>query len=218
MLLDAITIMIATGDMERSKYTISGEGLAKKFGRNALFRNINLALETGQSLSITGPNGSGKSTLLMILAGLLRPTAGSISLATTKAIEKSEWPLHIGYTGPLINPYDELTGMENISFAAMQGRDDSRALPLLEQFCLDRHRDKKVKHYSSGMKQRLKILLALLNDPPVLMLDEPGMNLDAGGTAVLHSCIQSVRNDKIIILATNDEKEEKLCSGVIRLG
>ncbi len=204
--------------MNTAPYRITGEGLAKKFGRTGLFRNITLSVATGGSLSITGPNGSGKSTLLKILAGLLNPTTGSIVLSSGHLIEKSAWPAHIGYTGPLVNPYDELTGMENISFVLKHGCDTARAGLLLERFDLERHRDKKVRHYSSGMKQRLKLILAIVNDPPVLMFDEAGTNLDAGGTALLHSYLESVRNEKIIILATNDAAEEKLCGGVIRLG
>jgi heme exporter protein A len=210
--------MNKTGKMDTAGYTIKGEGLAKKFGRNNLFRDIALSVATGRSLCITGPNGSGKSTLLKILAGLQNPTAGTVALASDDSIPRAIWHAHIGYTGPLVNPYDDLTGWENISFAARRADASARGNQLLEQFNLDRHRDKKVKHYSSGMKQRLRLILAFLNDPPVLMLDEAGMNLDAGGTALLHTYLESVREEKIIILATNDEQEEKLCGGVIRLG
>ncbi len=204
--------------MSSAPYRISGEGLAKKFGRNTLFRDISLTAATGESLSITGPNGSGKSTLMKILTGIQRPSAGRVDLASGASIEPARWLSHIGYTGPLVNPYDELTGWENITFAARRADAGDRACRLLESFGLGLHRDKKVKHYSSGMKQRLKLILAVLNDPPVLMLDEAGTNLDAAGTALLHSYLESVRKEKIIILATNDPLEEKLCGRTISLG
>jgi heme exporter protein A len=210
--------MNKTGKMDTAKYTIKGEEIAKKFGRNTIFKDINLSVTTGESLCITGPNGSGKSTLLKILAGLQGPTSGTVAVLSDSAIAKSDWHPHIGYTGPLVNPYDELTGGENIVFAARNADVGERADHLLERFSLAVHRDKKVKHYSSGMKQRLRIILAVLNDPPILMLDEAGTNLDAGGTAILHSYLESVRKEKIIILATNDAQEEKLCGEVIRLG
>jgi ABC-type multidrug transport system ATPase subunit len=89
---------------------------------------------------------------------------------------------------------------------------------MLKKFDLSGHSDKKVKYYSSGMKQRLKIILAALNEPPVLILDEPGTNLDSAGREILYGYLDSVRKEKIIILATNDPAEEKLCGGVIRLG
>ncbi len=204
--------------MDTAKHTITVNGLAKKFGRIFLFRDISFSVATGRSLCITGPNGSGKSTLLKILSGLLNPTSGSVVIASGSPIEKNFWMDHIGYTGPLVNPYDELTGIENCSFALKDGGSSEKTRPLLEQFKLDRHGEKKVKYYSSGMKQRLKIILAILNDPPLLLLDEAGTNLDSGGASILHDYLESVRNKKIIVLATNDAAEEKLCSEVIRLG
>lgn len=204
--------------MSSASYRISGQGLTKKFGRNTLFKDISLSAATGESLSITGPNGSGKSTLMKILAGIQKPTAGNVDLAAGAPIDRAQWLSHIGYTGPLVNPYDDLTGWENITFAARHADAGDRAGRLLESFGLGLHRDKKVKHYSSGMKQRLKLILAVLNDPPVLMLDEAGTNLDAAGTALLHSYLESVRKEKIIILATNDPLEEQLCGRTISLG
>ncbi|MBP7734700.1 MAG: ABC transporter ATP-binding protein [Spirochaetes bacterium] len=204
--------------MDTAKYTITVNDLARKFGRHAVFKNINLSVETGRSLCITGPNGSGKSTLLRILAGLQNPTSGTVLLSSGGPIEKALWMDHIGYTGPLVNPYDELTGIENLSFVLKDGGAAQKVSSLLLQFKLDLHGNKKVKHYSSGMKQRLKIILAILNDPPILFLDEAGTNLDSDGTSILHGYLESVRTSKIIILATNDADEEKLCSGVIRLG
>jgi ABC-type multidrug transport system ATPase subunit len=207
-----------TGMMSTAPYSITGEGLAKKFGRSTLFKGINLSVATGESLSITGPNGSGKSTLMKILAGIQQPTAGKVDLVSGVSIEKVQWLSRIGYTGPLVNPYDELTGWENITFASRLADAGERAGLLMEAFGLDLHRDKKVKYYSSGMKQRLKLILAVLNDPPVLMLDEAGTNLDPAGAATLHSYLESVRKDKIIILATNDPQEEQLCGRTITLG
>ncbi len=213
-----ITDLYRTGSMNTTHYTITVNELTRKFGRTLLFRDISLSIATGQSLCITGPNGSGKSTLLKILGGLLNPTSGSVVIASGNPIERHLWIDHIGYTGPLVNPYDELTGIENLSFALKEGDATGKARQLLEHFKLDRHGDKKVRHYSSGMKQRLKIILAILNDPPLLLLDEAGTNLDSGGASILHGYLESVRKRKIIILATNDTAEEKLCSEVIRLG
>jgi heme exporter protein A len=213
-----ITDLYQTGTMDTAKYTITGNDLSRKFGRNTVFKNINLSVATGRSLCITGPNGSGKSTLLRILAGIQNPTAGSVLLSSDSPIEKALWMDHIGYTGPLVNPYDELTGIENLSFVLKDGGTTRKVSSLLLQFKLDLHGNKKVKHYSSGMKQRLKIILAILNDPPILFFDEAGTNLDSDGTSILHGYLESVRTSKIIILATNDADEEKLCNGVIRLG
>jgi heme exporter protein A len=203
--------------MNSVKYKLDARDLSKKFNRAFLFEGIDLSRETSESLCVTGPNGSGKSTLLKILAGLQSPTKGDVCYSTDEDIDRNEWLDHIGYTGPLVNPYEDLTAWENIRFSLKRGS-ETAADSMLKKFDLSGHSDKKVKYYSSGMKQRLKIILAALNDPPVLILDEPGTNLDSAGREILYGYLDSVRKEKIIILATNDPAEEKLCGGVIRLG
>jgi len=203
--------------MNEVKYKLEARGLSKKFNKTFLFEDMHVSGETGDSLCVIGPNGSGKSTLLKILAGLQSPTKGGVAYSAGADIDLSEWMDHIGYTGPLVNPYEDLTARENIRFALKHG-DETAADSLMQKFDLYAHGDKKVKYFSSGMKQRLKIIIAVLNDPPVLILDEPGTNLDAGGREILYGFLDSVRKEKIIILATNDPGEEKLCSGVVRLG
>jgi heme exporter protein A len=203
--------------MNNTNYKLNARGLSKKFNRTLLFEGIDLSRETGESLCVTGPNGSGKSTLLKILAGLQGPTKGEVSYSAGTDIDPSEWLDHIGYTGPLVNPYEDLTAWENIRFALKRGNENS-VNSLIQKFDISEHADKKVKYYSSGMKQRLRIIIAALNDPPVLILDEPGTNLDEAGKEILYGYLDSVRGEKIIILATNDPAEEKLCGGVVRLG
>lgn len=216
--LAARSTYTGTAGMDTDHYTLVARDISKSFGRNRLLRNINIDLSTGESLAVTGPNGSGKSTLLMILAGLLKQGMGSVTHTASGEIHRDDWLAHIGYTGPLINAYDELTAVENIMFAQRGAGACARMEALLERFRLAEHRDKKIKHYSSGMKQRLKIILSIINDPPVLILDEPGTNLDAEGKELVRSYIDSVRSKKIIIIATNDPGEETLCTGGIRLG
>jgi ABC-type multidrug transport system ATPase subunit len=204
--------------MDTVHYTIEARDLSKSFGRAQLLTNISFALATGESLAVTGPNGSGKSTLLMILAGLQKPTRGTVIHRAAAEIHRDDWSAHIGYTGPLLNPYEELTAVENMTFAARDRATGERIESLLKTFNLTGHRDKRIKHYSSGMKQRLKIILSILNDPPVLILDEPGTNLDAEGKELLRGFMESVRTEKIIVIATNDPAEASLCAGGIRLG
>lgn len=204
--------------MNNQRYRVEARGLAKKFGRTGIFRDITFTVAAGESFCVTGRNGSGKSTLLKILAGLLSPTAGSVKHMLGREIPKASWLGHTGYTGPLVNPYDELTAQEHIDFAGKRPANRAAAGSLLDRFDLARHRDKKVRHYSSGMKQRLRIILAVLNDPPVLILDEPSTNLDGDGKEVFRSYLDSIRDGRIIIIATNDAAEERLCGGGISLG
>lgn len=204
--------------MNDPRHTVEVRGLAKKFGRTGIFRDITFTVAAGESLCVTGRNGSGKSTLLKILAGLLSPSAGSVKHMLGNEIPKAAWLGHTGYTGPLVNPYDELTAQEHIDFVGKCPADRAAADSLLDRFDLARHRNKKVRHYSSGMKQRLRIILAVLNDPPVLILDEPSTNLDGDGKEVFRSYLDSIRDGRIIIIATNDAAEERLCGGGISLG
>lgn len=204
--------------MNNPRYKVEASGLARKFGRTGIFKDINFTVASGESFCVTGANGSGKSTLLKILAGLLSPSAGTVTHTLEHEVPKASWQEHTGYTGPLVNPYDELTALEHIRFAGKRAVDRAVADSFLERFDLARHRDKKVRHYSSGMKQRLKIILAVLNDPPVLILDEPSTNLDGDGREALRSHLDSIRSGRIIIIATNDPAEERLCGGGIRLG
>ena len=205
--------------MNSIRYRIEIQGLAKQFGRNLLFKNLNFTVDTGSSFCITGPNGSGKSTLLKIIAGLMKPSTGAVTytdIGLGSVIR--EWLPIIGYAGPLVNPYEDLTALENIQFSLKNYKQNSNIDFLFNYFNLNSYRDKKIRYYSTGMKQRLRIILADLNDPPILLLDEPGTNLDERGREILHSYLASVVKKKIIILATNDSDEEKLFNGGIRLG
>lgn len=197
---------------------IEAQGLTKKFNRAILFRGLGFSLVPGRSLAVTGPNGSGKSTLLEITALLRRPTLGGVAYSINGVPAQSgDVRSIIGFSSPKINPYGDLTGIENIAFASA-GDNFSDAEKLLRKFNLYRDRDKMVKYYSSGMRQRIRFLLAVINNPPVLILDEPGANMDRQGRDIIHEFIDSVKSDRIIIIATNDDEEAALCGERIQLG
>lgn len=193
--------------------------LSKSFGRARIFENVSFTVATGESIAFTGPNGSGKSTLCDIAAGLRRPSGGRIEYALDgESLGGGSLPRVTGMAGPRVNPYDELTGMENVSFVARaRGVDALAAAPLFEFFGLARHRDKPLRHYSSGMRQRLKLILAVLHDPALVILDEPGANLDAEGRAQLAEFIEHIRARTALIIATNDRDEAALCGGEVCL-
>jgi ABC-type multidrug transport system ATPase subunit len=193
--------------------------ISKKYNLTTLFKDVTFCLSEGTSLALTGPNGSGKSTLLQILGCLKKPTSGNVQYTMNGTIiDPDEIHQHIGFCAPIVNPYDELTAEENLQFALRTPKSTDEILSLLEQFNLADQRDKHIRHYSSGMKQRLKYILALINDPPVLLLDEPGSNLDRKGKEAVYSHIDSLRGEKIIVIATNEPEEAKLCEKELRLG
>ncbi|HNR90417.1 MAG TPA: ABC transporter ATP-binding protein [Spirochaetota bacterium] len=204
--------------MRNTDSAIAAHDVSARFGRVALFEGLTLTVAPGESLAIVGPNGSGKSTLLEILAGLRRPTAGRVLFTAGGDDDARTDRSRIGFMGPRVEPYPDLTGMENLLFAARGGSSRERAAALMERFALRPHRDKLTRHYSSGMRQRLKLAIALVNDPPALFLDEPGAMLDEAGRALLRAEIDARRAERIIVMATNDADEAALCSRRTALG
>lgn len=197
-------------------------GCAKRFGKILVFKGIDLEVRSGGSLAVTGPNGSGKSTLLELCARVQSPSAGEVLFMRGDELvaERDRWNL-LGLVSARVNPYGELSGEENIEFAirarGLDPADKERAGELLGHFGLYRHRGKPVKHYSSGMRQRLRFVLAALHDPPVLLLDEPGAHLDGEGRDLMYGLIDRMREGRILIIATNDESEAGLCAARYRL-
>jgi ABC-type multidrug transport system ATPase subunit len=204
--------------MTNKQIEIKAEAIEKRFNRTQLFKNINIQLKNGDSFYITGPNGSGKSTLLQILASIQRPTSGKIIYTVNNSTLSNDlYKNYLGFTGPQVNPYDMLTAVENIKFMSSESVDDNKISLYLEKFNLYRHRDKAVKYYSSGMKQRLKLIHALIRDPEILMLDEPCSNLDHTGRDILYQTISEIKANKILIIATNESEDINLCSKGIDL-
>ena len=142
------------------------------YGRRALFSGVDADIAPGQCLVVTGANGAGKSTLLKIIAGLLRPESGTVEFAGRR-----------GCAAPDIQLYGELTGDENVAFfARLLGVSQEAASTLLTQVGLPPARGRDlVSAYSSGMRQRLKLAVSLIGDPPLLLWDEPTATLDTAG-------------------------------------
>jgi len=197
---------------------IEAEKIEKKFGKTLLFKNINFHLARGDSFYITGPNGSGKSTLLQILAGIQKPSSGKIIYTSNNSIvERENYKNYLGFTGPQVNPYDMLTSIENLKFTASSSVDETLMIEYLDKFDLYRHKTKSVKYYSSGMKQRLRLIQAFINDPEILMLDEPCSNLDIKGRDIFYKILDEIKINKIVIIATNESDDINLCSKGINL-
>ena len=193
--------------------SISFTDVAKRFDARVVFKAVSGEVAPGQVLVLTGPNGSGKSTLLAILCGLLRPTRGEIRYrrAADDELPRDQWRRHLGIVAPAMAVYEELTAMENLRFfdrvRGLRGTaDDHRRR--LEEVGLDPDRKTPVRGYSTGMAQRLKIAQAMLHDPPVLFLDEPGSNLDPTGQDWLEERVRQLADGgRTVVLATNDRRE-----------
>jgi heme exporter protein A len=201
--------------------TLEASGLAHRYGRRRGLDPLSFRVASPGVVALTGPNGSGKSTLLRIVAGLLRPTAGSLSVAFGgEAVPADARRLRVGFASPELAFYDELSAEENLTFAA-----EARGLAhpvgaagaALERVGLAARAQDLVPELSSGMKQRLRLAFALLGAPLLLLLDEPGSHLDDEGRATVARVVDEQAEVGLVILATNDERETKLGTQRIEL-
>lgn len=163
---------------------------------------------------VTGANGSGKSTLLRILAGVLTPSAGRAELhADGGPLGAEEHPLHVGFVAPYLNVYDGFTPRENLRFLARTRglvHAEVRVEETLDYVMLLDRADDPVSTFSSGMKQRVKFAAAILAEPPLLLLDEPSVNLDAAGLEMVARIVTDQRRrEGVVVVATNSAREAK---------
>lgn len=187
--------------------------LGKRFKRNRLFRGVSFVLEGNGCAVVTGENGSGKSTLIKCMLGLLQPSEGEVAFNGVP-IQKQmqDFQACVSLVAPYMSLFEELSAEENISlFAAAAGKPLSKAEidAHLNDYQLAKKGSVMVRHFSSGMKQRLKYLVAMLKNPDCLFLDEPTANLDDEGKLLVKQFVARERGNRRIILATN-EADEKL--------
>jgi heme exporter protein A len=198
------------------------DGVSKQYGARRVLSNIMATLDAGDVLLITGPNGIGKSTLLRLLAGLQRPSSGSIIYRIDgAALEPRGAQAEIGLVGADVHLYRELTAREHMHFVAavrgLPGTRDSYAA-ILDEIGLAGRADQPVGAFSSGMVQRLRYALALMSRPRVLLLDEPTTNLDSAGIAVVDRIVEQQRQRGITVIATNDQRDRRYGDWALQLG
>ncbi len=186
---------------------LRADDLRMVFNRRVVFDGVHFSIVAGQTLLISGKNGSGKSTLLKILAGVLTPSAGSVTVSGPGGNGIFGRQSLFGFVSPHLSLYDEFSAEENLQhFAAIRGAAYDRAFAddLLRRVALYSRKDDPLRAYSSGMKQRAKYAAALLHHPPILLLDEPMANLDAEGVTIVRSLMAEQRLTGALVVATND--------------
>jgi heme exporter protein A len=202
--------------------TVRASGVSKQFNRRNIFRDVSFDVQPGEVFGITGRNGSGKSTLLKIVAGVLSPSAGKVEYTLEgKAVDPEQVYRHIGFASPYLTLFEEFSARENIElFARIRSLriDRTRTLALLERVGLPTDRDDPIRSYSSGMKQRMKLIFAILHEPPVLLLDEPVSNLDTDGMDIVYSVVEEHRRRGPVIIATNDASDIARCDRTCHVG
>ena len=187
------------------------EGIGKKFGSEWIFKNLNLNLASGDKLVILGGNGSGKSTLLQIISGYVLPNAGKVIYKTGEKTEENEnYKDLLSIATPYLELVEDYTLTELISHCAVYKRfqNNLNAKEIIEIAELKHAENKHIKNYSSGMKQRAKLALAVLADCPLLLLDEPASNLDKNAIDWYNKLITKYASHKTIIVCSNSVKEE----------
>ena len=204
-----------------SNYSIQSQNLSRLFGRRLIFKGINFNWAEKGIFGISGPNGSGKSTLVKIVAGLIAASTGKIIHKNIGGeIIPEELHNHIGFVSPYLVLYEEFSAWENLKiFAKIRGVEfnEDKVANYLTQFLLENRKDDLVKTYSSGMKQRLKFVFALMHSPDVLIFDEPTSNLDEAGKKVIYDIVKNEGQNRIVIIASNESRDLELCNEVLLL-
>ncbi len=204
-----------------TNYTVELNNLVKYFGRRLIFDGINFSFSSQHIYGISGPNGSGKSTLVKIIANLISPTRGKvIHKNNLKEVAYNKLHNNTGFVSPYLFLYDEFTAEENLlHFSNIRGIsfNKERSDFLLNELKLIDRKNDLVRGYSSGMKQRLKFIFALLHQPPLIILDEPTSNLDNPGKEKVYELIKKEAENNLVIIASNEDSDIALCSQVIEL-
>ena len=197
---------------------IAVKEVGKKFISEWIFRKVNLDLKAGESYTLVGPNGSGKSTLLQLLMGTVPPTEGTIQYSLGgKELDIDEWYKHMVLAAPYLELIEEFTLRELVEFhQKFKPLKNGFSASDFEDFVqLSHARNKVIRHFSSGMKQRVKLGLAFLSDVAVVLLDEPTSNLDAKGIQWYLDHVTGISANQLIILGSNQEQEYEFCKNII---
>ena len=196
--------------------------LTKRYGSFTAVNGISLEVPRGELFGFLGPNGAGKTTTLRMIAGILRPTSGSVELGGVDVVAK---PMaaksKLGYIPDRPFIYEKLTGVEFLRFVAglydQQGPDvDRRANELLALFDLEEWRDEMVESYSHGMRQKLIISSAFVHKPEVIVVDEPMVGLDPKAARILKDLFREyTRRGHTVMMSTHTlEVAEAMCDRI----
>ncbi len=195
--------------------------IAKKFGTEWIFKEVNLTINNSDKMVILGGNGSGKSTLLQVISGYVLPNKGQVDLfVDDQVVDKEFYRNYMSFASPYFELIDEFTFPELIEHTRIYKPflNNLSADDIIEIAELSHAKDKPLKNYSSGMKQRVKLSMAILADAPLLLLDEPASNLDRNAIDWYKKAVGWYSSHKTIIICSNSISEEyELCDKEIDL-
>ncbi|MBK7499346.1 MAG: ABC transporter ATP-binding protein [Ignavibacteriales bacterium] len=204
-----------------TNYSVEALELNKSFGRRLIFNDLQFRFDKSGVYGISGPNGSGKSTLVKIIAGILGASKGKIvHKMNDQEIAEERLHDHIGFVSPYLVLYEEFSTYENLKlFAEIRGVkfNKERVDYLLNKFLLYKRKDDLLKTYSSGMKQRVKFIFALMHSPQLIILDEPTSNLDDEGKNSVYELVREEGQKNIVLIASNEKNDLELCNDIVYL-
>lgn len=202
-------------------HSISIKNLSKKYNRTWLFKNVNAQIISGAPVAVKGYNGSGKSTLLKIISGYTVASEGSIDYSISgKTIGQEEIYRHISFAAPYLDLIEDFTLLENIHFFTRfkKLQQNLSAADLINIAFPGGCHNGPLKVFSSGMKQRLKLALALLADTPIVLLDEPLANFDSQGFDWYGQLASQYLQNRICIICSNNISHEvAFCKNVLNV-
>ncbi len=197
---------------------VSLSQVGHQFKNQWIFRDLTTTLKIGNKYAILGPNGSGKTTLLKIIAGALIPTVGELTYSVNGKEIKEDLFKHISFVAPYMENIEEFSVIELLRFNQKFKRFKSS---YSEEAFLDEYQftssNKQIQDFSSGMKQRLKLAMALETPCNLLLLDEPYSNLDEKTIKLFDEKLSAIGNDQLVVIASNNKEEYKHCNITIDL-
>jgi ABC-type multidrug transport system ATPase subunit len=201
---------------------ISLTNIGKRFNRERIFGGVTHTFHSEGHTVILGANGSGKSTLLQIIAGNTSPSEGQIQYEyTSKLLPPEQVFRKLSFASPYMELLEELTLSEHIAFhtgfKTFRNGIDAASVPDIAGLRMSA--DKQIRHYSSGMKQRVRLCLAILSDTPLLLLDEPCSNLDPQAISWYQELIATHASNRLILVCSNQQSfEYSFCKEQIMMG
>lgn len=191
-----------------------------KYGKDPVIKSVSTVLELNTLTGIAGPNGSGKSTLMQIISGNLSPSRGTVKfLNSGTPLPDEDIYKHMSYAAPYVDIPGELKLLELLQFTGRlkPWRNQYTAEEILLLSGLEQAAEKKLKDFSSGMKQRAKLTLALLQHTSLVLLDEPTSNLDDTAKKWFIELLDKHRAQRIVLIASNEREDLALCDRILQL-
>ncbi|MCK6265426.1 ABC transporter ATP-binding protein [Vibrio sp. ZSDE26] len=179
------------------EYIVQLQQVTKQYKQLRALNSVDLELESGEVLGLFGHNGAGKTTMMKLILGVISASQGNVSVFGTNPCSQKAWHGRkaIGYLPENVSFYDQLTGLEILTyFARLKSVPKSHIQALLEKVGLLEAKDKQVKHYSKGMRQRLGLAQAFLGEPKLLLLDEPTVGLDPIATQDFYQSVDQLKD------------------------